>query len=269
MPIKYIQVGTATDYVQLGTNVANSINNIITQINGQAGKLQGTLNAQGNAITNLPNPTNPSDPVTLSYLNQAISSATASISDTLNRANSGYRNSPKPYHCIFKAALAQAGTAIAGFSFPSGNPPTPVIVTQSNGLLFGALDFGTTGSCTVQDHFPLPDDWVPSSLDCVVTWYAPDGGGDAVTWNVAFVECVNSTSANANPVFNPTASVAASVANGPSVVLSTITNVIVTSNTNNAAFQPSGEMFFEFWASSVSGTAQLVDLRFLVRRQSG
>jgi len=269
MPLHYPQIAISADPATAIQNVQQAIGTLVTQINGQAGKLQGTLNAQGNAITNLPNPTNPSDPVTLSYLNQALSSATNSISDTLNRATSGYRNRPKPYHCIFKAALAQAGTAIAGFSFPTSHPPTPVVVTQSNGLLFGALDFGTTGSCTVQDHFPLPEDWVPISLDCVVTWYAPDGGGDSVMWNVAFVECVNSTSANANPVFNPTASVSASVASGPSVVLSTITNVIVTSNTHNAAFQPGGEMFFEFWASSVSGTAQLIDLRFLVRRQSG
>lgn len=275
MPLHYIQVSTNTDAMATGKNIVAGVNQLITQINASANKLQGTLNAQGNAISNLPSPTNPGDAVTLSYLNQAISSATDSINNTLNRSQNGYRNRPKPYHCIFKAAVAQNGTALLGMNWTTSSStstgssvaPTGTVIAVG-GLYFAGMAFsGTANNIYVQDHFPLPEDWVPSSLDCIVNWYAPDGGGDGVTWSVQFAHATN-LAAGAQ-VFNAASSVVASTPAGPEFASSTITNVLVTTNTTNTDFQPGDEVFFKFGASSISGTAVLVDLKFLVRRQGG
>ena len=274
MPLNYIQVGTSTDAHQFGTSIVNNVNKLITQINAQSGKLQTPLNAQGNPITNLPNPVNPSDAVSLSYLNSALSSATDSINDTLNRSANGYRNRPKPYHCIFKAAVAQSGTALLGMNWATSSStstgtsvaPTGLVVSVGD-LYFAGMVFGTDGNTFVQDHFPLPEDWVPSSLDCIVNWYSPSAGGDAATWTIQFAHATN-LAAGAQ-LFNAAASVGASAPSGPKFVISTISNVLITSNTTNSDFQPGDEVFFKFGASSVSGTVVLVDLKFLVRRQSG
>ena len=276
MAITHIQIRAAATPTEVAQNTEHAVNQAIQQINAQAGKLNQPLNAQQNAVTNLPSPQNDTDAVNLGYLNSILSTLTASINNTLNRrGGGGYRNLARPYHCIFKAALAQNGTGLPGFSFATSSStgtgtsiaPTASVVSLSNGLYFGVLDFGTTGNCFVQDHFPLPEDWVPASLDCVVTWYAPDGGGDAATWQVAFTHTTNA--ASANQIFNGYASVAASVGSGPSIVISTITNVTITSNTANTQFQPGDEVWFKFGPTGVSGTAQLIDLKFLVRRSAG
>ena len=275
MPLHYIQAGTSTDIHQVKNNLVDGVNKLVTQINAQSGKLQTPLNAQGNAITNLPNPTNPSDAVSLSYLTNALATTTNSINDTLNRAQNGYRNRVKPYHCIFKAAVAQNGTALLGMNWATssssstGSSEAPVGLVVGIGDLYfaGMVWTSTSSNVFVQDHFPLPEDWVPSSLDCVVNWYSPSGGGDAATWQVQFAHATNL--ADGGQLMNAAASVAASAPTGPKFVISTITNVLVTTNSVNTDFQPGDEIFFKFGASSISGTAVLVDLKFLVRRQSG
>jgi hypothetical protein len=273
MPLTHVVIAAASDPAKITQNVQQAFGTLVTQLNAQAGKLQGTLNAQGNTISNLPAPTNSGDPVTLGFLQNAIGTLTSSINNTLNRSQNGYRNRAKPYHCIFKAAVAQNGTALMGMNWTTSSStgtgtsvaPTGTVISVG-GLYFAGMAFAAN-NIYVQDHFPLPEDWVPSSLDCIVTWYAPDGGGDGVTWTVQLAHATN-LAAGAQ-VFNSASSVAASTPAGPEFAISTITNVLVTTNSVNTDFQPGDEVFFKFGASGISGTAVLVDLKFLVRRQGG
>jgi hypothetical protein len=265
MPLHTVQIGTSTDPLQLSRNVSQAFGTLVTQLNAAAGKLSSPLNAHGNPIHNLPAPTADGDPVTLGHLTSVLATASSNLNNTLNRSSSSYKNVPRPYHCIFKAAIAQNGTALLGMNWAT--PTNPIGTVISIGQLYFAGMIFTGSTLVVQDHFPLPEDWVPSSLDCIVNWYAPDGGGDTATWSVQFAHATNG--ATGTQTFNAIATNVASIASGPSFVISTITNVLVTSNATNSDFQAGDEVFFNFGAAAVTGTAILIDLKFLVRRAVG
>lgn len=251
MAVSHVNIPAAKDLETLRQHVEHSLNLSINQVNGQTGKLSKKLDAQGNTITNLPIPSQGGDAVPLKYLEDQLANL-----DKKHRNRQVNRPVPlgtKLFHVIFKAAIAQNGSALLGMSFPSSSV-TGVVINGSN-VLTAAMQF--QGTQFVQDHFPLPDDWT-APVDLTVYWLASSGTA-APTWSCALVGVGNG--ASINPAYNTAGTATATATTSMQLVKTVISNIATT------GAHPGDLMMFKFGRSD-SGTdnAGLLELRFAIRR---
>src|SRR2546428_2666639 len=172
---KQIVLSTSTlatsDPKALAAATEHQVNQLVLQLNQTANRFTGDVNAQGKKLTNLPWPTQAKDAVTVEYLKQELEQQRQDFYNTLNRRTNPYLNTgSKPFHVIFKPAATQNGTNFLGMSFGADGPSAgSYIGTGTDPLKIGVANF--TGTKYVQDHWPLPDDWVPSAgINLSIFW---------------------------------------------------------------------------------------------------
>src|SRR5579859_721536 len=247
------------DIGQLRQSVEGGVNSIIAQINVQANRFSQPQDAQGNTIKNLPTPKADGDAVPLGYLTQALATLTNSLSNTLNRRTKPYLDTGiKPFQVIFKAAVQQGTNTALGFSFTGTPLGVALTGTGTDPLVFAALNFVGTG--TVQDHFPLPDDWAPEGgINLDIYWTPGVSSGTAGTWTAAVTSVPAGSTWDGN-LFN---TVGSAVVTGTNRIL----NRDTISSFDLGTMNPGDECFFKFGRSDTGTNGMgLIELRFLIYR---
>lgn len=166
----------------------------------------------------------------------------------------------RPRYLTFRAALTQQGIASLGFS-AADNAPVPISIIE-NGVITGAAVFSPGEGQSIQDHFVLPEDWVPP-ISLEILWRCPLIIG-SVTWQIELLG-VPLGSAITDSSFNPSQSVTDIVAQEPYALVTSVINNLITTN-----LVPDGEVFFRFArsaADSLEDNAQLISLRFIIQVQ--
>jgi hypothetical protein len=242
----------------LRQSTEHQVNLLVQQVNQNANKLTNQVDAQNNTITNIAWPVQPGDTVPLRYLESTLGELEKRVQNKIARTQrppvSGGA-APRVFNVVFKAAIAQNGTPLLGMSFPSSTI-TGAVVAGTN-VLYAVEQF--TGGQYVQDHFPLPDDWVPNSqLNCFVYWCTTSGTA-APTWSCQFQGVANAGGLNA--AYNSAATIVSTATTSVQLVISTITSIPVTS------MLPTQLAMFKFGRSDAgTDTAGLIELRFTIIR---
>ena len=164
----------------------------------------------------------------------------------------------RPRYLTFRAALTQQGIASLGFSAPE-NAPVPIPIIE-NGVITGAAVFSYQASQSVQDHFLLPEDWVPP-IDLQVLWRTDILIG-TVSWEIETLG-VPAGEAITDAVFNTPQYVSDEPAQES---LALTTSVLYNLDTTNLV--AGSECFFNFSrsaADSLEADAQLIALQFIIR----
>ena len=236
----------------------HQVNQLVLQLNANQGKFNSTVDAQGNKLTNLPWPAQDKDAVPLGYLKDALAQQKREFENTLNRRTKPYLNTAgKPFHIIFKPAATQNGTNFMAMSFGSDGPSAGSYVgTGTDPLRLGLANF--TGTKYFQDHFPLPDDWIPEAgINLTVFWVPIDGSSPV--WSIALAQRRDTQSLNGN-LFNP---VSTNSAVGTSSQLNTA-SMIGIDVTN---FAPGDMCFWKFGnAGTATTTSGVIELMFTIQR---
>ena len=165
----------------------------------------------------------------------------------------------KQRYVVYRAALVQQNVASLGFSAALSNAPTPLPIIESSGLITGVAAFAHGAGQSIQDHFTLPENWVPP-VTIEILWQCDQLIGE-VTWNVETLGVPPNTLLNSNN-FNGVQSVTTVVGVQPlALTISTISDLNVTN------MAPEGEFFFRLTrdpSDTLTTDAQLLGLRFII-----
>jgi hypothetical protein len=169
-------------------------------------------------------------------------------------------------YLTYRAAIVQQGIPSLGFSTPE-NAPTPIAVLEPTGVITGVARFDGAGTTNefVQDHFMLPDDWVPP-IELDVIWRT-DANLGTVSWRV---EICNVS------VDDTTGAILSSADFGNPInagtIISGVTGSITTTTIEIPAdtFIPGDELFFRLTRNvgspgnldTVQSPVDLISLRF-------
>ena len=247
MPVAHVNLPTTKDVDTLRQTVEHQLNLTIDQINAQTGRWNKKVDSQGFTVTNLPWPVQGGDAVPLKYLQQTTNTKTRVRPPRIN---------PTIFHVIFKAAISQNGSPLLGMSWGTSSPASGVNINGTNIITAGMV---FTGGVYVQDHFPLPLDWI-APIDLTAYWLTSSGTSHP-TWSIQFQSVGNGT--NINGTFNA-ASTAVATVTSSLILVETVMQGINVNNVN-----PGDLMFFKFGRSD-AGTdpADLLELRFDIRRNT-
>ena len=201
-----------------------------------------------------------------------IGALTASSSSTLTNKTIDAEGTGNvitiPSIFVFNPGACQDATGSLAFSLPaSGLAPTADCVAGTN-VRFGVAGFNDDGAeRQVQGHFTLPADWT-GAIDLLGKWRSADTSG-SVVWQIATI-CV-ADAETSDPAFN-TAQAITDAAKGTTLQQNDFSQTTLTV-TGCAAGE---EFYFKFFrdsdhasddlATATDGIAQLISLRFVVRR---
>jgi len=248
MPIQHINLPSVKTTEQLKEAVQHQVNLVISQINAQKNRWNNPVDAQGFTVTNLPWPVQGGDAVPLKYLQQATNTT------TITNANSIRQSEPVVFNVIFKAAIQQDGNVLLGMSWGTAAPLSGYIVNDGV-IVTAGMDF--TNGLQVQDHFPLPPDWV-APVDLTIYWLTSSGTANP-TWSIQFQSIGSGTTLGHS--FNTASTVIGTATTSLTLIKNFIPSI------NVVGCNPGDLMFFNFGRSDLlTDHAELLELRFDIRR---